>query len=226
MTDRDNVLWQQCWHDRQTDFHQPAVNSLLMKFWGGLELGEGSRVFVPLCGMSLDMMWLAAQGHDVVGVELSPIAVRTFFHENHLEPVRTQIGSFEQWRSGKLTVLCGDYFLLSKAEVGQIDAVYDRASLTALAEGIRGHYVAQLRLLVPDVCKIFLLTIEDSDEGETADHALAAADEINALYSMDFDVDLEHVESVCEADPESSGRASLHTTHKVYRLAPKSGAGS
>jgi thiopurine S-methyltransferase len=225
MTNRDNVLWQQCWHHRQTDFHQPLVNSLLTKFWSGLELRNGSRVFVPLCGMSLDMIWLAAQGHEVIGVELSAIAVRAFFQENHLEPLRTQVGSFEQWQSGKLTILCGDYFLLGKEEIGQIDAVYDRASLTALAEGIRGHYVAQLRLLVPDACKIFLLTVEDADDGETADHALAAADEINALYSMDFDVALEHVESVCEIDSESSGDASLRTTHKVYRLAPRSGAG-
>jgi thiopurine S-methyltransferase len=224
MTDRDNALWQQCWRDQQTDFHQASVNSLLTKFWVALELGEGSRVFVPLCGMSLDMIWLAEQGHEVIGVELSPIAVRAFFRENYLEPVRTQVGAFDRWQSGKLSVLCGDYFSLTKEDIGQVDAVYDRASLTALAEGVRGRYVAQLRSLVPDTCKIFLLTIEDADAWETADHALASADEINALYSTDFDVAMEYVESDCDTDPDSSDEASLRTTHKVYRLSPKSGA--
>lgn len=224
MTNRDNVLWQQCWRDRQTNFHQASVNSLLAKCWAWLELGKGSRVFVPLCGMSLDMIWLAEQEHEVIGVELSPIAVRTFFRENHLEAVRTRHGQFDLWQHGKLSILCGDYFSLTKDDLGHIDAVYDRASLTALAEGIRGHYVAQLRLLVPDACKILLLTIEDADAWETSDQVLAAADEISALYSNDFEVALMHVESICETNPESSDQASLRTTHKVYRLSPKSGS--
>jgi thiopurine S-methyltransferase len=224
MTHRDNVLWQQCWRDREIDFHQASVNSLLTKFWAGLELGKGSRVFVPLCGMSLDMIWLAGQGHEVIGVELSPIAVSAFFRENHLEPVRSRVGAFDRWQSGKVSILCGDYFALRRKDLGQVDAVYDRAALTALAEGIRGRYVAQLRLLVPDACKILLLTIEDADDAESADHALAAADEINALYSIDFDVALEHVESVSETDPESPDEVPLRATHKIYRLFPKRGS--
>lgn len=223
MTNRDNVLWQQCWRDRQTGFHLASVNSLLTKCWAGLELEEGSRVFVPLCGMSLDMIWLAEQGHEVIGVELSPIAVRTFFRANHLDAVRTRRGTFDWWQSGKLGILCGDYFALTREALGKVDAVYDRASLTALAEGIRGQYVAQLRLLVPDTCKILLLTVEDADDWESTDQALAAADEISLLYSNDFKVVLMHVESICEPDQEMSASASLRTTHKAYRLSPDSG---
>jgi thiopurine S-methyltransferase len=147
--------------------------------------------------------------------------VSAFFRENHLEPVRARVGAFDRWQSGKLGILCGDYFSLTQEDLGPIDAVYDRASLTALAEGIRGHYVAQLRLLVPDACKIFLLTVEDADEGETDEQALASADEINMLYANDFDAALMHVESVCETDTESSEQASLRATHKVYRLSTK-----
>jgi thiopurine S-methyltransferase len=224
MTHRDDVLWQQCWRDREIDFHQTSVNALLTKFWAGLELGKGSRVFVPLCGMSLDMIWLAEQGHEVIGVELSPIAVRAFFSENHLEPVRTRVGTFDLWQNGRLSILCGDYFLLTKTDLGKIDAVYDRASLTALSEGVRGQYVAQLRMLVPDACEIFLLTIEDADDLETADEALAMADEISALYSIDFNVALEHVESDSEILPEGSEQASPRATHKIYRLSTKSGS--
>ncbi|MGZ8219431.1 MAG: thiopurine S-methyltransferase, partial [Methylomagnum sp.] len=59
MNSRDNALWRQCWRDRHTDdFHQKVVNPLLIRFWPGLGLAEGSRVFVPLCGKSLDMLWL------------------------------------------------------------------------------------------------------------------------------------------------------------------------
>lgn len=223
-TDRDNHLWHQCWRERDGDFHQASVNPLLAKFWAGLDLDEGARVFVPLCGMSLDMIWLADQGYEVIGVELSPIAVQTFFHENHLEPIRTSDGVFERWQSGKVSILCGDYFLLGKDNLGQIDAVYDRASLTALAEGIRGRYVAQLRLLVPDACQIFLLTVEDADESETADQELTAAAEIGVLFSTNFDIVLAHAESFFEVNPALSDQVPLRTTRKIYRLSAKSSA--
>ena len=97
MTDRDNVLWLKCWRDQRTGFNQKTVNQLLTRFWPSLDLVQGSRVFVPLCGKSLDMIWLAKQGHEVIGVELSPIAVWAFFRENHLKPARRQIGKFTLW---------------------------------------------------------------------------------------------------------------------------------
>ena len=92
MQDRDNVLWLQCWRDRQIDFHQQTVNQFLTRFWPRLDPDISSRVFVPLCGKSLDMIWLAEQGHQVIGVELSPIAVGDFFRENGLRP--------NPWRDG------------------------------------------------------------------------------------------------------------------------------
>ena len=134
VSSRDNVLWQQCWRDRSTDFHQKSVNAFLTRFWPGFELEPGSRVFVPLCGKSLDMIWLAAQGHEVIGVELSPIAARAFFSENRLRPVRRKVGNFTLWEHGKLSILCGDYFSLTQRDLGRIDAVYDRAGLPRRGE--------------------------------------------------------------------------------------------
>src|SRR5665811_341557 len=145
MTGRDNVLWLQCWRDQRTDFNQKTVNQLLTRFWPSLDLARGIRVFVPLCGKSLDMIWLANQGHEVIGVELSPIAVRAFFRENRLQPARRQVGKFTLWKHGRLSILCGDYFSLTKGDLGHIDTVYDRAALTALPEDIRLLYVAHLR---------------------------------------------------------------------------------
>ncbi len=37
--------------------------------------GTGRRVLVPLCGKTPDLLWLAEQGNEIVGVELSEIAV-------------------------------------------------------------------------------------------------------------------------------------------------------
>lgn len=135
--DQDNHLWLKFWRDEHTDFHQSEVNPLLSKFWSSLELAHGSRVFVPLCGKSLDMIWLAREGHEVIGVELSPVAVEDFFRENGLKPAVRQMGKFSSWSDGRLNILCGDYFALTKADIGNIDTVYDRSALTALPGSIR-----------------------------------------------------------------------------------------
>ncbi len=220
-TNHDNHLWLQCWRDQRTDFHQTVVNPLLSKFWSSLELARGSRVFVPLCGKSLDMIWLAQQGHEVIGVELSPVAVRAFFRENGLKPVKRRLGQFTLWHYGKLTILCGDYFALTKADLGLFDTVYDRAALTALPENIRSLYVAQLKQLVPKSAKIFLLTIEDAAENATLNQAIAVDEEIKNLYSTGFEIDLAYVESVFEPDPDFPNQPSKRAEYKVYRLSSK-----
>ena len=74
------------WHDRWekdlTGFHLDEVNPYLKEKWSVLNLKAAARVFVPLCGKSLDLIWLAEQGFDVIGIELSPLAVQAFFSEN------------------------------------------------------------------------------------------------------------------------------------------------
>jgi thiopurine S-methyltransferase len=216
--DQDNHLWLAFWRDRRTDFHQTAVHPLLSKFWPSLQLAHGSRVFVPLCGKSLDMIWLAQLGHEVVGVELSPVAVADFFRENGLNPVQRQMGQFTLWKDGKFSILCGDYFALTKADLGHFDTVYDRAALTALPENIRSLYVDQLRRLVPNTAKVFLLTVEDAAENATIMQANGVDEEIKTLYSAGFDIRLAFVESVFEQDPESRDQHTKRAEYKVYRL--------
>ncbi len=220
-TGRDNVLWLKFWRDRRTDFHQQTVNQLLTRFWPSLDLAKGSRVFVPLCGKSLDMIWLAQQGHDVIGVELSPVAVRAFFRENRLKPVRTQLGKFTLWKHGRLSILCGDYFSLTADDLGPVDTVYDRAALTALPEDIRRLYIAHLRLIVADTARVFLLTTEDAEEKESLSQAFGVAEEIKTLYSEGYEIDLAHVESVFEVNPELPDKFPERIEYKVYRLSTR-----
>ena len=82
----DADFWLERWRQGQTGFHMKRPTPLLAKYWPALGVPRGSRVLVPLCGKSLDMLWLASQGHRVLGVELSPLAVGQFFAENRLAP--------------------------------------------------------------------------------------------------------------------------------------------
>lgn len=217
----DNALWLQCWRDRETAFHQTAPNPLLLRFWPGLGLAAGRRIFVPLCGKSLDMLWLAGQGYEVVGVELSPIAVRDFFREHRLQPVRSRIGPFTLWRDGRIGILCGDYFALTGAEFGWIDAVYDRAALTAFPEATRRLYVAHLKAILPVAAKVFLLTTEVPEADETPAQMLATDAEIVTLYAAAFEIELAHVEQALEAAPAEPGSQAERVVRKVYRLTPR-----
>ena len=223
MSSRDNHLWLQSWRDQDIGFHQEEVNPLLARFWPGLKLARGSRVFVPLCGKSLDMIWLAREGYRVIGVELSPIAVRDFFRENGLRPSKRRVGEFILWQAGEICILCGDYFSLTNEDLGPIDTVYDRAALTALPEEIRGLYVTKLRHLIPKDAEVFLLTIEDAEADENLTQALGVGTEIKLLYKGDFEIALAHVESVYETGPESTNHVPIRVEYKVYRLSGKPG---
>lgn len=108
------------------------------------------------------MLWLAEQGHQVIGVELSPVAVKAFFDDNALPVTKHRAGNFTHWKSGRITILCGDYFALTADDIGIIDAIYDRAALTALPDDIRLLYITHQKKLVVPAGTIFLLTIEDT----------------------------------------------------------------
>lgn len=214
-TCRDNHLWLQLWRNSDTEFHQQAVNPLLARFWPRPQADQVRRVFVPLCGKSLDVIWLADRGYQVIGVELSPIAVRAFFTENRLRPVKRQLGPFTLWQAGNISILCGDYFALDKKHLGHIDMVYDRAALTALPEDLREPYVRQLRLIVPETANIFLLTIEDTEDHQPVGSASGVDVEVAALYEKNFHIDLTHVET----DDEAEG--AMPAEYKVYLLSSR-----
>ena len=94
-------FWHERWHRSEIGFHEGDTNANLMQFWSTLALQPGERVLVPLCGKSLDMLWLAGEGHRVTGVELSALACEAFFAENELTPKRSREGAFEVWDAAK-----------------------------------------------------------------------------------------------------------------------------
>lgn len=216
-TDRDNHLWLNLWRSRQTSFHQERVNTHLTTFWSELNLVRDSRVFVPLCGKSIDMTWLADRGHEVIGVELSPIAVKAFFHENKLKPNKRRMGKHTLWRHGRISILCGDFFSLKKSDLGHIDTVYDRAALTALPEEIRKRYVMHLQNIVPKA-NIFLLTVEDIERDVALKNGYYVDEEIKSLFSERYSIKLTHAEHGIEIQQQTPDLPSTQTEYKVYQL--------
>lgn len=140
----DEHFWHQKWERNDIGFHEHEANPLLIRYFPALALPAGSRVFVPLCGKTLDIHWLLARGYRVVGVEWSRLAVEQLFSELGIQPNITAIGPVSRYSADHIDVLVGDIFHVSSGVLGPVDAVYDRAALVALPEPMRDRYAAHL----------------------------------------------------------------------------------
>lgn len=175
-------FWQQRWLEGKTGFHLDEVNPLLVKYAEKMQLAPGQQVFVPLCGKSRDLVWLAEQGFRVLGIELSELAVDAFFDENNLTPVKREKGSLSFYQSGLITLVCGDFFELSRPQMVNIAAVYDRAAFIALPDTMRPAYSQHLKLLCPNQPR--LLICLEYEQAEMAGPPFAVLeDELQADYA-------------------------------------------
>ena len=155
----DKTFWQQKWEENDIGFHGSSANPLLVQYFNELSLAKGSRVFVPLCGKSLDIHWLLSNGYRVAGAELSKIAVEQLFAELGVEPVVSRSGEVEQYRAKNIDIFRGDIFDLSPEMLGPVDAIYDRAALVALPEDMRARYTEHL-LAITDIAPQLLICFE------------------------------------------------------------------
>ncbi len=140
-------FWHQRWAGNQIGFHEAQANPLLVAHFEVLGIPLGGRVFLPLCGKTLDIDWLLSRGYRVAGAELSPLAVAQLFERLGVTPEVRRAGALECWSAVGMDVFVGDIFKLSAAELGGVDAVYDRAALIALPGQMRRQYAAHLRAI-------------------------------------------------------------------------------
>jgi thiopurine S-methyltransferase len=146
--------WLERWQEGRTGWHEVDGNGSLRKHW----TVSGKRVLVPLCGKSKDLLWLESEGNEVVGVELSEIAVEAFFDENEIDFSRAA-GAPGTWvaKDRRITIHCGDYFSFVE---GPFDACYDRGALVALAPDLRRDYVAHTQSLLDAEAAMLIVSVE------------------------------------------------------------------
>ncbi len=140
----DASFWHKRWELGETSFHEEQANGLLIKYFGMLNLMKGSRVFVPLCGKTQDIPWLLTQGYEVVGAELSEIAVKELYEGLGIEPVISNKGSLIHYQGENIDIFVGDIFDMTADNLKLVDAVYDRAALVALPQPMRDQYTVHL----------------------------------------------------------------------------------
>lgn len=211
-------FWLERWERAETGFHEGVANAYLMQYWQDLHLARDSKVFVPLCGKSVDMQWLMQQGHPVAGVELSEIAVQAFFSENGYTPVISTRDKFRQYEANNIRILCGDFFDLKREDVAGVSAVYDRASMVALPPEMRPGYAQHLLTILPPKTQILLITF-DYPQAEMPGPPFAFdAAEVEALFKEKADIKLLGQFDMLAQNPRFQQRGLTRLQESIYLL--------
>ena len=183
-------FWLERWERNQIGFHQAEHNKLLLEFWPELGVDPESCVFVPLCGKSLDMRWLESAGHEVLGVELSDVAIDAYFAERGERVEQRVVERFVSHEGSGTRILQGDFFDLTSPLLAGVQAVFDRASLVALPPDMRFRYIDHLLRIVPDGCRILLITFEYDQALVSGPPHAVFGDEVEAHYGSRCDIEL------------------------------------
>jgi len=211
-------FWLERWEREEIGFHQNEVNPYLRQYWQELHLARDSVVFVPLCGKSQDMLWLREQGHQVLGVELSAIAVQAFFKENGCIQHHFSRGKFEHCEADGIRILCGDFFDLSKEDLANAGAVYDRASLIALPPEMRERYARHLVSILPHATQILLITVDYPQPEMQGPPFSVSSGEVEALYREHAEVSLLAQMDVLAQNPRFQERGLSRLQENIFLL--------
>ncbi len=216
-------FWQSRWQSGRIGFNQDAANPLLTAYFSALKLSVGSRVFVPFCGKSVDMIWLANQGYHVVGAELVEEAALAFFKENDLDftvmPHLNHAGiRFYHSKLNKqtITIITGDMFALTAKDLGEIDGVYDRAALIAMPKEMRATYSAQVQALCQTAPQLIITINYDQSTWQGPPFSVTPNQVLDYYQDRYVITQLLNTTSVLNAAP------TLSVTEQVWLLIPKS----
>jgi thiopurine S-methyltransferase len=209
------------WHDRwragQIGFHQASVDPNLRQHWRDLPIRKDCRVFVPLCGKSLDLLWLRGQGHAVIGIELSDIALQAFLMENGVAARRRILHDFDRYEAPELELYRGDFFALTPALIGNVAAVYDRAALISWAPELRERYVEHLTTITGPGIEILLVALEyDQMEMQGPPFSMDEA-EIRRLYPNHSIRELARRDAL-QNEPRLRARGLTRLSEVCYRV--------
>ena len=214
----DPSFWHARWQANEIGFHQNEINAHLQHYWPRLEVPAGGLVFVPLCGKTRDMLWLASQGLNLVGVEISPIATAAFFTENGLMAESVRRGHFLRHEAAEILLLEGDFFDLSTADLGAVDAVYDRASLIALPPASRRRYAEHMAGLVSPGVQLLLITLDYPQQEMDGPPFAVTAAEVAELWSPGFRIERLDSCDILTENPRFQARGLTRLQEQVYRL--------
>lgn len=205
-------FWHDKWLKKEIGFHESKVNPFLVNNLAQLELDDGARLFLPLCGKTKDIAWLLSQGFKVAGAELSEVAVRELFDEMGVMPIIERHENFSHFRAAGLDIYVGDIFELNALVLGEVDAIYDRAAMVALPHTMRSRYAQHLRKITR-YAKQLLICFEYEQAQLEGPPFAVSEDEVREHYAADYEL------SILQAKALEGGlKGKVEAVEKVYKL--------
>lgn len=211
-------FWLNRWRAAQIGFHQAAADKHLQRYWPRLKLSTIARVFVPLCGKSLDLLWLRDQGHTVAGIEISPIAVEAFCTENGIPATRRELLDFDVYEADRATLFRGDFFKLTRSLLGHVHAVYDRAALISWAPSLRSAYADHLAALTVTGTEMLLISVEYPEAEMSGPPFPLNRDAIETLFAKRFAIEELGRHGILDLEPRLRARGLTELSEIAYRL--------
>ena len=175
-------LWESRWQEDRIGFHLKEVNPYLIRFSDQLLHQNTDRIFVPLCGKTLDLCWLTTKMKKVIGVELVSKAVQDFFAENNVACLIKQENNLQKFSSNSIDIYLGDFFDLNPEQTSSFKAIYDRASIVAIEKAERREYVDHLISFLDKAGRILLITMEYNQNQMEGPPYSVPAEEIESLF--------------------------------------------
>lgn len=179
------------WHDKwargEIAFHQSQANPFLVAHVEKLNLAQGDRVFLPLCGKTLDIAWLLGKGYRIAGAELSKLAVNELFESLGVKPQIEETGALLHYHAQQIDIFVGNIFDLSTQMLGPVNAVYDRAALVALPAETRKQYARHL-MDITSVAKQLVITYEYDQSLIDGPPFSISADEMRMHYGAGYEL--------------------------------------
>ena len=176
-------LWESRWQEDRIGFHLKEINPYLLRFSDQLLHQNPDRVFVPLCGKSLDLCWLTTKTKKVIGVELVSKAAQDFFAENKNDYLIQQDETLQKFSSKSIDIYLGDFFDLNPEQTSSFKAIYDRASIVAIEKPERWKYVDHLISFLDTGGRILLITLEYNQNQMEGPPYSVSAEEIESLFA-------------------------------------------
>ncbi len=212
-------FWIEKWQNKQTGFHKEFTHPLLMEYISYLKINIGDTLFVPLCGKTVDMVWLNSQGYKVLGNELSQLAVEQFFTENNLAYEKHNDGVFNVYIFENITIYQGDFFDLTTEYTKNIAAVYDRAALIALPEGLIDKYVDHMSHLVPENTVELLITLELQRATSALGPPFSVSDsKVKGLFLGHASIEMLQVEDIIQREAGFQKQGCEYVYERVYLI--------
>jgi len=210
--------WLARWQDNKIGWHVDVVNQSLVDYLELLELEPGDNVFLPLCGKSIDLIYLSEMGYSVIGVELSPVGVVQFFVDNNLQYTVSEVDGFSLYQSECIKIYCGDYFNLNAGHLLSVSAVFDRASLIALDLDLREKYTVHLTAIIPFDARILLLTLIYPQHQMSGPPFSVSNSEVESLFSSAFKYRQLHCFNDIENEPKFLRAGVDYVENAAYLL--------